>query len=114
MLRYKVENRKDYENLMDYFEKMNYKWNAGQQPRQYDRKNENYPRIYGLTEDGLFGCGSSIISGVLEPIPGSYLIKSKYIKDFKKMFRLNSIPLTITDAQMEQMSKENVLALWKV
>ena len=41
-------------------------------------------------------------------------IKSEFHHDFKRMFRVNRIPSTISPEQLQKMSEEKVLKLWKI
>ena len=41
-------------------------------------------------------------------------IKSEFHHDFKRMFRVNRIPSTLSPEQLQKMSEEKVLKLWKI
>ena len=41
-------------------------------------------------------------------------IKPEFRSDFKRMFRVNRIPSTLSPEQLQKMSEEKVLKLWKI
>ena len=107
-----VKNLEDFKKLQKYCKKFRYR-------TPDDSYDEYIPYVFYLIPHIRDYQTSDIDwmednwQGPVKSIPGISPLKEEYESNFKKMFRLNRIPDELTPEQIERMSNEKVLELWK-
>lgn len=114
--KYRCTSKKQTLQLFKYYEKLGYRWSSGTQLTSsiLGHPDEDGGCVYMFYPTGKIVKYSRSIHAA-ETIETNFpfsIIKPEFEKDFKKLFRLNKVPLELTEEQKEEMKRQKTYELW--
>ena len=121
---YIIETEECLLKCFEHLESMNFVWGSSKTPVEkiYDMKRyrKELPLVIHVEKDNkrIYTSSLSYSRANMIPIVTQYpwenSIKPEFHSDFKRMFRLNRVPLELSSEQVEKLTQEKVLELWKI
>ena len=120
---YNIETEECLSECFEHFESMNFAWGGSMSPvvKIYDMKRyrKELPLVIHVEKDNkrIYTSSLSYSRANMIPIVTQYpwenSIKPEFHSDFKRMFRVNRVPLELSSEQIHKLTEEKVLELWK-
>ena len=121
---YNIETEECLLKCFEHFESMNFVWGGSKTSveKMYDMKryHKELPLVIHIEKDNKHIYRSSLsysranMIPIVTQYPWENSIKPEFHSDFKRMFRVNRVPLELSSEQVEKLTQEKVLELWKI